>query len=74
MELTRKEKEVLRLIAQGHSNSRIAALLCLSVTTVRSHTVALYRKLGMNLDRNPAVNTRVLAALHYNGIKGEAWQ
>jgi len=32
--LTQREKQVLRLIAQGNSNKEIAALLQLSVNTV----------------------------------------
>jgi DNA-binding CsgD family transcriptional regulator len=44
--LTRREVEILQLIADGHSSKPIAALLCLSVETVKSHLGAIYAKLG----------------------------
>jgi non-specific serine/threonine protein kinase len=44
--LTRREVEVLRLIAAGHSNPEIAQHLVLSVHTVERHTVNIYAKIG----------------------------
>jgi DNA-binding NarL/FixJ family response regulator len=46
--LTPREREVLQLIAEGHSNRRIAELLCLSVKTVQSHRANLMRKLDIH--------------------------
>lgn len=46
--LTTREKEVLRYIAQGHTNRQIARLLNLSVRTVESHRSNLMGKLGMS--------------------------
>lgn len=46
--LTAREKEVLRFIAQGHTNKQIARLLNLSVRTVESHRSNLMGKLGMS--------------------------
>ena len=46
-ELTPREREVLQLIAEGHSNRGIAELLCLSVKTVQSHRANLMRKLDI---------------------------
>jgi ATP/maltotriose-dependent transcriptional regulator MalT len=46
--LTRREREVLRLVAQGRSNEEIAAELVLSVRTVESHVASLYRKVGIS--------------------------
>lgn len=43
--LTRREHEVLGLIAGGSTNPEIARLLFLSPHTVKEHTSALYRKL-----------------------------
>jgi two-component system response regulator NreC len=42
--LSGREVEVLRLIAQGHTNSEIAARLFLSVRTVESHRAHIQRK------------------------------
>jgi non-specific serine/threonine protein kinase len=44
--LTRREVEVLRLIAAGRSNRAIAAELALSVRTVERHITNLYGKIG----------------------------
>jgi DNA-binding NarL/FixJ family response regulator len=44
--LTSREREVLALLAQGHSNSAIAAQLHLSDKTVEGHVAATFTKLG----------------------------
>jgi LuxR family transcriptional regulator, maltose regulon positive regulatory protein len=46
--LTRREREVLRLLAQGRSNDEIAAELVLSVRTVESHVAGVYTKIGVS--------------------------
>jgi len=46
--LTDREREVLKLIALGHTNSEIAAMLFLSVRTVESHRSSLQSKLDVN--------------------------
>jgi DNA-binding CsgD family transcriptional regulator len=45
-QLTRRELEVLGLLAVGHTNAEIADKLVLSVRTVESHRASLQRKLG----------------------------
>jgi DNA-binding NarL/FixJ family response regulator len=46
-ELTLREREVLRHIANGESNKRIARELDLSVRTVETHRLNIKRKLGI---------------------------
>jgi two-component system response regulator NreC len=46
--LTQREKEVLKLIAEGHSNKESADLLCISVKTVEKHRSNLMAKLGVH--------------------------
>jgi PAS domain S-box-containing protein len=46
--LTRREADVLRLLACGHTNARIAAVLGISPTTVRNHIEHLLAKLGVH--------------------------
>ncbi len=45
--LTEREREVLKAIAQGWDNTRIAADLYLAEQTVRNYTSRLYSKLGV---------------------------
>jgi len=46
--LTRREVEVISLIAQGYSNQQIASLLTISVRTVESHRANLMKKLNLH--------------------------
>ncbi len=46
-ELTPREREVLRLIALGHTNAEIASMLYVSVRTVENHRASVLRKLGL---------------------------
>lgn len=57
-QLTDREQEVLALLAQGSSNSQIAAMLNLSESTVKFHLRNLYSKLG--------VTNRTEAAAQYH--------
>jgi two-component system NarL family response regulator len=46
--LTRRETEILELLAAGHSNREIAKRLFLSEKTVKAHLATVFRKLGVN--------------------------
>jgi len=46
--LSPRELEVLRLVAQGHTNRQVAEMLHLSVRTVESHRANLMNKLGLS--------------------------
>src|SRR5207253_10430866 len=52
--LTRREIEILRLLAQGLANKQIAYRLKISDKTVRNHISNFYEKLGVG-DRSQAV-------------------
>ncbi len=47
MELTAAEQRVTALLAQGLSNKEIAARLCVSPNTVRTHVSHVLAKLGV---------------------------
>jgi len=46
--LTPREKEVLRLLAEGYSNGEIAKRLVVSLSTVHSHHTNIMRKLNLS--------------------------
>jgi DNA-binding NarL/FixJ family response regulator len=46
--LTKREREVLKLIAEGHKNKEIADYLCISVKTVEKHRANLMKKLDLH--------------------------
>ena len=47
LELSKRELEILNLLAQGHSNQEIAAKLFISLSTVKSHIQNLFEKLDV---------------------------
>jgi DNA-binding NarL/FixJ family response regulator len=48
VELTAREREVLKLIAEGNTNQDIADLLCLSRKTVETHRSNIMDKLDLH--------------------------
>ena len=50
--LSRRQREVALLAAQGATNAEIASTLSLSVRTVESHLYAAFAKLGLTTGRN----------------------
>ena len=48
MDLTRREVEILQLVAEGHSNSQLARMLWVTEQTVKFHLSNIYRKLDVS--------------------------
>jgi DNA-binding NarL/FixJ family response regulator len=61
--LSAREREVLELMAEGHSNRGIAARLVLSTKTIESHVRRILAKL--DLPEAPEQDRRVLAVLKF---------
>jgi LuxR family maltose regulon positive regulatory protein len=61
--LSEREREVLRLLAAGHSNATIAGHLFLSVGTVKRHVHNIYGKLGATSRTSAAARARTLCLL-----------
>ena len=47
LELSKRELEIMRLLAQGHSNQEIATKLFVSLSTVKTHIQHLFEKLDV---------------------------
>jgi DNA-binding NarL/FixJ family response regulator len=47
-DLTRRELEILRLVAEGHSNAQLARMLWVTEQTVKFHLSNIYRKLDVS--------------------------
>jgi len=56
--LTAREREVLQLVAEGHTNSEIARLLSISLKTVKAHRSNLMQKLGLH-DRGELIKLAI---------------
>ncbi len=47
-DLTRREREILQLLAEGHSNAQLAKMLWVTDQTVKFHLSNIYRKLNVS--------------------------
>ena len=61
--LTARQREILRLIAEGKSNSAIAREIGVTSRAVERHVSAIFSK--MQIEDSPEVSRRVRAALSY---------
>jgi DNA-binding NarL/FixJ family response regulator len=62
--LTKREVQVLRLLATGHTGRQIAAHLKIAPTTVRNHLNRTYPKLGVSTRTQAAVRAFDLGLGH----------
>ena len=58
--ISKREFDVLELLAQGHSNQEIAAALYVSGNTVKSHLSRLYQKLEVSRRTQAVQKARAL--------------
>ena len=61
--LTARELEVLRLLASGRSNAEVAAKLFVEQSTVKTHLIHLYSKLGVHSRTQAVAHARALGLL-----------
>jgi DNA-binding NarL/FixJ family response regulator len=64
--LTRREREILALVAEGHSNRELARMLWVTEQTVKFHLSNIYRKLDV------ANRTEASRWAHKRGLVGAA--
>ena len=57
-----RERQILILVAEGHSNAQLARLLWVTEQTVKFHLSNIYRKLGV-ANRSEAARKATLAGL-----------
>jgi DNA-binding NarL/FixJ family response regulator len=69
LSLTPRESEILAEMAQGKSNSAIAAALYVTERAVEKHTNSIFSKLGLSEERD--VNRRVKAVLVFLSQQAE---
>ena len=61
--LSRRELEILNLIAQGFSNNDIAERLFLALTTIKGHNQNIFGKLGVKRRTEAVARARELGIL-----------
>jgi DNA-binding NarL/FixJ family response regulator len=66
VDLTRREREILQLVAEGHSNATLAKMLWVTEQTVKFHLSNVYRKLDVS-NRTEAARWAQLNGLLGNG-------
>ena len=71
-DLTRREMEVLSLVAKACTNSTIASILYIQPRTVEHHINSIFSKIGISADSGQ--HARVQAVLSFLKASGQARQ
>lgn len=67
-DLTRREREILQLVAEGHSNAKLAKMLWVTEQTVKFHLSNVYRKLDVSNRTEAARWAQLNGLLPANGV------
>lgn len=67
--LTTRQQQILRLVANGHSNKAIGHALSIEPTTVQRHLHTIYRKLGAADRANAVAIALAIQELNLRTIK-----
>lgn len=67
-QVTLCEYEVLKLMAEGHSNREIARELCKSEETVKSQLKAIYSKLQIRMDKFGSKRVQAIRKAYQLGL------
>src|SRR5688500_15295865 len=70
--LTRREREILALLAEGLTGPETAERLTLALSTVKWHLEHIYGKLGANSKREALTRARELGLLSSHGAASPA--
>lgn len=60
---SKREMEIMRLLASGASNKEIAARLYITEGTVKNHFTNIFKKLGVSDRKNAALKARELGLI-----------
>ena len=69
--LTEREVEVLRLVARGWDNRRIAEALCITEQTVKNHVSRIYAKLGVESRVEAVLRAISLGLVPFGEMEGQ---
>lgn len=64
--LTQREQEIVKLIAEGHTNQEMANILTLSIKTVQTHRAHVMEKLGLH-DRGDLIKYAIQKGIIHLG-------
>jgi len=67
--ITKRQREILKLLAHGHSYEDIGLALSLSINTVRSHVRTIYERLGASTKVEAVIAAMELRLLDKSTIR-----